>query len=1609
VRGCAGWQLNSWNVRSGAVTSFETSILEARVTLVRPGRVSFAYYVSAEEGFDGLVFLIDKATVTVNASTADLPLVSNTPQLANFSAALTAGTHVLTWRFFKDFITNRGSDMAYIKNLLILGTSYADEMCASCPSGTFAAGQQWSECKLCDANTKAPNPGTVQCTPCDADHEFSFPGATSCLQRQLCTAEDYQVQYGDCTVDPEHPDGRSRQRTYAWVEPKLCDSISGMQLPPADTTTCRVCPAGMRRATGDPVCRPCATGSAGGGGTATCNVCAAGEAAQRSFLLDGNFNGFPDGMTTRCDDFDCGSRGWRVLPEGIGSGIGHGRVAQSVLTWDIDVVSLNPQPYVEFVSTLECPGKATGDTCEFSFAVVGNFSASYTSATRRVVRVDLTTVGRRKLVWTFTKAYAESTALTDAARRARVTIQTITLVGASIGGAPMCVKCANGTVAVGGSDRCTTCLKGTGPTADRTTCAACANDEYAPSDGAGCRKCPSGTNRINATACDDGGCKFKDGSRQYDLTPLKSYKFYGPVMVNEHVYEINVCSLDHHISSDCVDTQNRSINAYACQILESGIGLSLGNEIGFYALNRTRNITGNGLTVKYTGGEIGCRRSESLSYPINGVPRSAEINFLCDPDAGKGYPEPCVDGNLTSGFFSFFSNGVEPSPCQYCFEWRSVYACPVCDESDRQQVYSECRVGMRRAFWKWRDDRQCHGGQLPPPTSVPCSQGALTCPAGQRLPPGETRCLSCPNGTYSLGNGTEYFSFEQTLDLFVSPPASSGKSTWTFDGPLLASGDGTSEISLTVFFVTNGTLEFNYLLMGDSGVLTLLLENRAVLTTSGGATPGRFRRDGLKGDVTFVWRFERGRSSLVELADVEKAIVYGLRVTGTDLASPDCDVCPRGSAASRENSTACAVCERNTFASRLGDGVDSGATACAPCAANEYSYMSSISCIKRDPTCETEGVHYDVVYTPCVNGQRTKYYRLLDEPRLCVDAEPVERLANVTAETCDVLPVCGAGKYATTNLTCQPVPVGFVPVFTRKYLTTLDDKSVEPADLNALPTGKLNTAPLINTNGVSTWCTNLDHVKAVCYGGWRARGGYAVDSGSHGDGWVDSLLAIKASNETFIVADLDGELQFDATFVDNGAVAGQLPTTAARAVLFVYYGQRLMATVFKKGTYKITLPADALPLAEQVITFRYHQDRLEDTDKSDRRQRAVRVWDITLRSSIGQATEVRKCGDGFTSNGVLCHPCPAGKSSRAGGPCIACSNNTVAIAPGSLCVPCGRGTTAAAIPTKCETSCVFPIANVTFDLTTLASLNNGSDLRILAARDTTFYLSPCAAAAECISDKLLGPRGHVVERRADGACSVVGAQLNFSLAESTSPMTNQTIVTGINLDYKAAVAPTADCPSGQRATRIAFVCSPSFGVGEPRFIDALGDSCTNTFLWQSALGCRMCTQDDYIKSATPCTNGRRQASLLRRAVCNGPAVIEEKALAANFPKFAGQELGDYYCVEYEFPAWVLYTFGGIVLAIALCAVGLCIYNRRIKTQYKALEEATANQTQMTLIDDDSEEETAGSTSAAAPAKIPAPKTKSAAAAAPAVDAPAKPKASSNGAAAATATTKSSKK
>ncbi len=88
--------------------------------LVRPGYVSFVGTVNAETYYDRFFFRIDEETRA---------LLNNNVNRQSFNFSLSAGPHVLQWRYAKDDSLSYGDDKATIWDITIEGTTFAAESC----------------------------------------------------------------------------------------------------------------------------------------------------------------------------------------------------------------------------------------------------------------------------------------------------------------------------------------------------------------------------------------------------------------------------------------------------------------------------------------------------------------------------------------------------------------------------------------------------------------------------------------------------------------------------------------------------------------------------------------------------------------------------------------------------------------------------------------------------------------------------------------------------------------------------------------------------------------------------------------------------------------------------------------------------------------------------------------------------------------------------------------------------------------------------------------------------------------------------------------------------------------------------------------------------------------------------------------------------------------------------------------------------------------------------------------------------------------------------------------------------------------------------------------
>ncbi|MFT6398049.1 MAG: cysteine-rich repeat protein [Bradymonadia bacterium] len=184
----------SFSTRSPVIAASQNSSFTVEVEMAEAGSVSFWYAVSSESCCDGLDFTVDGTEVD------DWRGVIGWTE---FTQPLEAGTHTLTWRYFKDSSVNSGLDAAWVDDIVLGGTNacpsdlcgdgvFDGAGCISCPvlpEGTACDGTDPCLAYTCSADGRCEGTPVADGVTCDSD-------PNDCLT-ELCVLGDCLVEAND--------------------------------------------------------------------------------------------------------------------------------------------------------------------------------------------------------------------------------------------------------------------------------------------------------------------------------------------------------------------------------------------------------------------------------------------------------------------------------------------------------------------------------------------------------------------------------------------------------------------------------------------------------------------------------------------------------------------------------------------------------------------------------------------------------------------------------------------------------------------------------------------------------------------------------------------------------------------------------------------------------------------------------------------------------------------------------------------------------------------------------------------------------------------------------------------------------------------------------------------------------------------------------------------------------------------------------------------------------------------------------------------------------------------------------------------------------------------
>jgi hypothetical protein len=1422
------------------------SILELTVTLVRPGNLTFEAKVSTEANYDGFRLEIDNTRHELN----DLA-----HQFKRITFSLTAGVHIVRWVYYKDYSWSTGEDRAFINMIQIEGLAYADDACQVCPAGTFAPGNGTAECMPCTTPGYIPfgNPPS-NCAACPSGMT-ALPYDSECRTKRSCTTDDYEPRYSACRA----PLPGTRDLTWEWTYPHICDDRLVSLPPPQNNIPCEPCNPGEKRGA-SAQCIYCPDGQRSDGNE--CTACPLGSVAIKSqiyttFQFPGGGGGgssssnvaWPSGWSSGCDH--CDTNGFRAHYDHLDSGDGED-LFNSWLELDLDFYSSGK---IEVIATMDCPYYdcsiriwLDGIITDMSFSgnsvdEIHNFTVPITNSGPHKISIDFTR-------WTPLFANHEH-------NNTRAKIHSITLVGVRPGGASSCTTCSAGSVP--GLDRasCDICPAGKAP--EGSICQSCPVNKVTLEPGSTeCISCGAGTTTNGATgqqACKDNGCSFSaqltsSWPVSFNISAIASPTNMYTVYTSSDrrvAYHFSMCTKASN--SSCRATSGPALDSFACMKTWYGSYVDWGRLLNF-VYDPPADPSEEKLVVQYTHGSVCNVRALSQmqdkreisqdnehaardhmlalykrdGQAVNETRRITNITLICDPIAGIGTPQPHPDG-------------IEHEPCALNFVWYSVYGCHICTENDYDWRYTSCESGFRSKvfFWKYNPKRCWGGVNLLPQTVIePCSASQIVCPDGQQVSGKFDNCTACPAGNYSVSGGEviqwwtpesmAHYAFVASCTTASGAVDSSCEDGWKPEGVDVASQghmEGTSVLSTDRVFLHDGSISFDFTLLTENeepfqfyidNVLTKMWNHTTMQGSSIHKSNVRM------GYHTFAWKF----SPFVKEEKVRQVVLHSVTFRGLGISKPYCSACPAPLVALKEGSSSCTTCPLNT--------VYKNSAKCEPCPANQYALPGDTTCRTRMP-CEQHD--YFQVFGACANNKRSSEWRPA-QPRICTG--DVSGLGNRTVD-CAACPAgqyrenaqgpcisCSAGYFFDFNgLQCKVAPRGTASVRMLEFFTGNDGTAVYHNPVMS----KKRTLP----DGWDTGC------RGVCgTDGWRFLGDF-MDSGLHfeqADSWV--------SYSTTLVT--DGSISFLVNASSHYDIG---PSVAAE-----FFIDNVPQPLHNLAAHQYTFPVSA---GQHTFLWLHHQD--QETLSGDIRT-VVSTLKIQGTEDLGGYVAY-DCPPGYSGAGgtVPCAICSPGTYTinRKSDQCIECPVGTFNSAPGSsVCTPCGAGTTPNKDKgaTECVNTCTFSsgvtdtttniAGNYTFDLTALKQLG---PIVVPSGQSQTFTLRVCDKLASTESS-CKSSSAFVCETNADLHQSFEAGNLLSFYPQPAEP-DSHAVASGFTLEY--SMGSQVACPK-TRKTFLHFACQ----MGAIPYVakyDSSTRACEHHINISTQYACPLCNSFDLVKVILP--------------------------------------------------------------------------------------------------------------------------------------------------------------
>ncbi|XP_076341367.1 endosome/lysosome-associated apoptosis and autophagy regulator family member 2-like isoform X1 [Tachypleus tridentatus] len=853
--------------------------------------------------------------------------------------------------------------------------------------------------------------------------------------------------------------------------------------------------------------------------------------------------------------------------------------------------------------------------------------------------------------------------------------------------------------------------------------------------------------------------------------------------------------------------------------------------------------------------------------------------------------------------------------CVVCLspEYCSGDELPACLPKDFHYEFTECDSYGGRWRVSVPTPKRCVGGAPNPPTRV--NDCMTACEAGTYYNRTHLDCVPCPTGTYSLGGGVKFDSWEklpQSFYVSVEPFERSfplvGQNTdesrincsdnaWEPMGNFIVSHGGScvSTLTYSVKLVKPGILSYMYEYTDDDIIFNFEAQNdqcQSISEVEKYKWPSKSEEGQWK---TVTVELKAGLNVLywktVDMGMMNRndrkhkpVRIKSITVTGVAYAS-ECTPCEAGTYSSK-GSKFCTQCKENTYSER-------GASSCLPCdTVIQFSPKGSSKCVDRPPCTKFD---YYEIQTPCDEKKQTELRYEWVKPRICRDDLKVAAKLPVSGTKMDC-PPCNPGMEYSNNSMCAFCPKDH---FSDGY------SACKPCPASTVPNYGLSFKWWHELPpGISEKCMTLEEGGCHTMSAWKPEGNFIRSNFGHRE-YAYLILSLDVPGFRTKERIVNGQA------IEIGRVSFTFELDCEKDCEFVFMQSTVQRGVSaletwtgkqKKQHYSYKVTQDG-PYTFSWAFQKYGSDSLwKDTDTVHEVDDKAIIYDISVTNTKnGGAAECLPCPEG--TEAVGCIPCPPGHyiKSRDTLECSPCPPNTYVSDPlpygMKSCKPCGPGLRSEHSE-SCYSDChVFLAKGQEFDFSVLPTFNELRGSQLFTASGTQYFhvfnISLCGRdgkpMAVCRNNVSYDEKVEQFQTNNEIRSMVCRSTLVPSTGQVASlPIATQSVSLGdtligittkssynnisivkefvegqahhndINFYYTSSVT-TQACKSG-RATTITLHCdSNQEGTGTlmppTSCPDGTCDGCNFHFIWKTRLACRICTKDDYEVVKGECMHG----------------------------------------------------------------------------------------------------------------------------------------------------------